>query len=153
MKVEYVNPFLEAFYDVILQVINVKSVKGKLYIKEGSQSKSGEVIISIGVTGDLNGNVLMNMDEDTAKYIASKMMFGMEVSVFDDMAKSAIAELGNMIAGNSAAFFAKMDKIINITPPTLYTGKNLNIYNYKTQNLCIPMSVDGKIIEIDICIN
>lgn len=153
MKVEYLNPFLDAFHNVIFQLINVESKRGNLFVKEGSQQQAGEVAINIGVTGNLSGNVLMNMSEETAKQVASKMMCGMEVSSFNDMAKSAISELGNMIAGNAAASFSNNGQVINITPPTLYTGKGLSIYNYKSKTLCVPMIVNELTIEIDISLN
>ena len=152
MKAEYVNPFLKAFDNVLSQLVNIKAKKGVLYVKEGSV-KSGEVVISIGVTGDLNGSVTLNMNEDVARFIASKMMYGMEVKELDDMAKSAIAELGNMIAGNSASFFVNLGKKINITPPSLYTGKNMTIYAYKGRALCVPMNIENKTIEIDISLH
>lgn len=152
MKAEYLNPFLDAFHNVILQVINVEPVNGKVYIKEGSQ-KSGEVVINIGVTGDLSGTVLMSMSEETAKQVASKMMMGMEVKNFDDMAKSAISELGNMIAGNAATYFPNLGNVINITPPTLYTGSNMSIYTYKSKTLCVPISINELVVEMDISIN
>lgn len=152
MKAEYVNPFLEAFDNVARQVINIKPEKGKLYVKEGS-TKSGDVAITIGVTGDLSGSVVLSMSEEAAKFIASKMMFGMEVKELDDMAKSAISELGNMVAGNSASFFVNIGKNINITPPSLYTGKDLTIYAYKGKALCVPMHIENKTIEIDISVS
>jgi chemotaxis protein CheX len=152
MKAEYVNPFLQAFDSVIEQVIYIKAEKGSLFLKEGSV-KSGEVVITIGVTGDLMGNVILNMSQETAKFIASKMMFGMEVRELDDMAKSAISELGNMIAGNSAGYFLQIGKNINITPPSLYTGTNMTIYAYKGKAICIPMKVENHTIEIDISVH
>lgn len=152
MKAEYLNPFLMAFDSVLEQVIYTKPERGNLFIKEGSV-KSGDVVISIGVTGDLTGTVVLNMSEGTAKLIASKMMMGMEVKELDDMAKSAISELGNMIAGNSASFFLNIGKNINITPPSLYTGKNMSLYAYKGKALCVPMSIDKEVIEIDISLN
>jgi chemotaxis protein CheX len=152
MKAEYINPFLQAFDNVIGQVINVKAVKGNLFVKEGSV-KSGDVVITIGVTGDLTGSVILNMSEESAKYIASKMMFGMEVKELDDMAKSAISELGNMIAGNSASFFLDIGKNINITPPSLYTGSNMTIYAYKGKALCVPMKLENYTVEIDISLH
>jgi len=152
MKAEYVNPFLQAFDSVVGQVVNVKPEKGNLYVKEGSV-KSGEVVITIGVTGDLTGTVILNMSEYAAKYIASKMMYGMEVKELDDMAKSAISELGNMIAGNSASFFLNIGKNINITPPSLYTGSNMTVYAYKGKALCVPMHVGEHKVEIDISLH
>jgi chemotaxis protein CheX len=152
MKAEYLNPFLQAFDNVVGQVVNVKTERGQLFIKEGSV-KSGEVVISIGVTGDLTGSVILNMSECTAKIIASKMMFGMEVKELDDMAKSAISELGNMIAGNSASFFMDIGKNINITPPSLYTGTNMTLYAYKGKALCVPMKIENQTVEIDISLH
>jgi chemotaxis protein CheX len=152
MKAEYVNPFLQAFDNVVGQVINLKAEKGSLYVKEGSV-KSGEVVINIGVTGDLTGTVMLNMTNNTARFIASKMMFGMEVKELDDMAKSAISELGNMIAGNSASFFMNIGKNINITPPSLYTGSNMSIYAYKGKALCVPMHIENHKVEIDISLH
>src|SRR5690349_2800657 len=104
MKAEYINPFLKAFDNVVEQLIFIKSEVGNIFVKEGTK-KSGHVVITIGVTGDLVGSIVLSMNEDTAKWLASKMMFGMEVTELNDMAKSAIAELGNMIAGNSSTYF------------------------------------------------
>lgn len=74
----------------------------------------------------------------------------MEVKELDDMAKSAISELGNMIAGNSAGFFMEMGKNINITPPSMYTGSNMTVYAYKGKTLCVPMKIEDQVVEIDI---
>lgn len=152
MKAEYINPFIEAFDSVASQVIGEKSEKGKIFIKEGSVN-CGEVTISIGVTGELNGSILMNMNEKSALTIASKMMFGMEVTELNDLAKSAIAELGNMIAGNATIYFSNMGKAIDITPPVVYTGKNISIYNYKIKTICVPLTIIGELVEIDIAIS
>lgn len=149
MRAEYVNAFLQAFDNVVGQVVNVKAERGGLFVKEGSV-QSGDVAITIGVTGDLTGSIILNMSEVSAKYIASKMMFGMDIKELDDMAKSAISELGNMIAGNSATFFSQIGKNINITPPSLYTGNNMTVYAYKGKALCVPMKLENQTIEIDI---
>lgn len=149
MKAEYINPFLKAFDNVLGQLIFVKSEVGNIFVKEGTK-KSGHVVITIGVTGDLVGSVVLSMNEDTAKWLASKMMFGMEVTEFNDMAKSAIAELGNMIAGNSSTYFHDMGQKIDITPPTLYTGDNIEVFAYKSKTLCVPMKVENHTIEIDV---
>lgn len=152
MKAEYINPFLKAFDNVIQQLINIKTEMGSIFLKEGTQ-KSGEVVITIGVTGDLAGSVVLSMSENTGKALASKMMFGMDVTELNDMAKSAIAELGNMVAGNSASYFHEMGLKIDITPPTLYTGSNISVYAHKAKTLCVPMTVDSETIEIDVSLS
>ncbi len=44
---------------------------------------------------------------------------GMPVTELDDMATSAISELGNMIMGNAATIFSTKGIVIDITPPTV----------------------------------
>lgn len=151
MKLEHINPFLDAFNNVVQQTMNIAVQKKQLYIKEGSQ-KSGEVVISIGITGDLTGNFVLNMGEEAAKNVASRMMMGMPVHQLDDMAKSAISELGNMVAGNAASNFSNSGLRIDITPPNMFTGKEMSIFSYKAKTICIPMSLENNIIEIDVAI-
>lgn len=152
MKAEYINPFLQAFSTVAEQVLGIKPAQGKVFVKDGSQ-KSGEVVITIGVTGDLSGNIMFNFSEETGKIIASKMMMGMEVKEFDDMAKSAISELANMVAGNSTMYFSNIGVKIDITPPSLYTGKDMSFYSYKFKAICVPMSFQGYEVAIDLIVD
>ena len=67
-------------------------------------------------------DVLAELFVDVAKDVASRMMMGMPVAEIDDMAKSALSELGNMIMGNAATLLANNDLKIDITPPTLGMG-------------------------------
>ena len=93
------------------------------------------------------------MKEDTAKNVASKMMMGMPVAELDDMAKSAIAELGNMVAGNAASNFSSTGLAIDITPPSMYTGKDMSIFSYKAKTICIPMNIENNVVEIDVALS
>ena len=59
------------------------------------------------------------------------MMMGMQVVELDEMAKSAICELSNMILGNSATAFSENKIIVDITPPSLLIGKDINVSTMK----------------------
>lgn len=150
MKAEYINSFLSAFENVTTQVLNEKISRGKIYSKDKSKDIDG-VLISIGVTGDLKGYVMLGMNEDTALNIASKMMCGMKIINFDEIARSAVSELGNMIAGNSAITLFELGKKVDITPPELYTSKDIfEIIDEST--VCVPMQIKEDKIEINICL-
>ncbi len=73
------------------------------------------------------------------------MMGGIPVKVFDEMAKSAIAELCNMILGNAATIFFKNKINIDITPPTVLTGDNIQLSPTKVIVICIPIYLDDDI--------
>jgi chemotaxis protein CheX len=122
-------------------------VKNSTFIAES-------VVIIIGIAGEFKGQVFFSMDESTACKIASTMMFGMEVNELDEMTKSAIAELGNMIMGNVSTEFYNDGVRIDITPPTILVGKDISFSTKGLKTLCIPLELDnlGK-IDIDVSLS
>ena len=152
MDVKYINPFLTSFKNVMPQIGFEKVEKGKININEGELITDG-VLIIVGIVGDLKGNVIYSLTTDDAKKIASKMMMGMEVAEFDEMAQSAISELSNMLTANASIEFSTMDININISTPTLMYGSNIKTKFNTPKLLCIELLVDNIPIEINIAIN
>lgn len=121
IKAEHLNPFLLSAKQVLQQVCNVDVQFGP--ISKDDFFVSGEpLFIMLGITGEITGQVCVVMGADTAKDIASRMMMGMPVDALDDMAKSALSELGNMMMGNAATLLSNNNVLIDITPPTLLVG-------------------------------
>jgi len=150
LKVEYINPFIEASLEVISQTTNMKPTIGKVFVKNNSYNGDG-VVIFIGLTGKINGNVVLSLSKNLALNIASAMMGGMPVIELDEISKSAIAELANMILGNTASIFYKNGIGIDITPPTVLTGENINLTPTKSVTVCIPLNFQGgESLEIDV---
>jgi chemotaxis protein CheX len=79
------------------------------------------VVVIIGLTGDVHGNVIFALSEDGAKMIASTMM-AMPVEEFDDMAQSAVSELSNMLAATACTDLSAMGITADISTPTLMYG-------------------------------
>jgi len=77
---------------------------------------------------------------------------GMPVAELDEMAKSAISELTNMVLGNTATLFSQNGVSIDITPPSLLMGENMQISTVKTQAICIPIQFEGYTMEIEVAI-
>ena len=121
IKAEHLNPFLLSAKQVLQQVCNVDVQFGP--ISKDDFFVSGEpLFIMLGITGEITGQVCVVMGAETAKDIASRMMMGMPVNALDDMAKSALSELGNMMMGNAATLLSNSNVLIDITPPTLLVG-------------------------------
>jgi len=133
-------------------VCNETASRGKVFIKN-STFASDNVVIIIGIAGEIKGQVFFSMNNITACNIASTMMFGTEVKELDDMAKSAIAELGNMIMGNVSTEFFNNGIKIDITPPTVLVGKDMALSTRGLKTICIPLLLEklGK-IEIDVAL-
>ncbi|MGB4657990.1 MAG: chemotaxis protein CheX [Mobilitalea sp.] len=149
MDVKYVNPFVESFRVVMPQLGFSTIQKGDLSVK-GAELISSGVIIIVGVVGEIRGNVVYTIDMETAKKIASTMMMGMPVNEFDEMAKSALSELTNMLTANAATYFSTLGITIDISIPTLLYGDNISIKMSTSQVICIQLLADDNPIEVNI---
>lgn len=140
IKVEHINPFLLASTKVFSEMCGIKLQIGKPYISEQIKAEDSIMII-IGITGEIKGQVIINLSKEATLDIASKMMM-MPVTEIDEMVNSAIGELGNMILGNSATIFYSNNINIDITPPTIGRG-DVKFTSVYTHNICIPLSYDN----------
>lgn len=148
MDVNYINPILSSFSNVMPQLGLAKVEKKGLSLK-GKFIDSPGVVIIVGIVGDIRGNVIYGLSIENAKQIASKMMMGMPVPEFDELAQSAISELTNMLTANVATNFSNDNININISTPTLIHGKfTANATTDKV--VCVEMSVDEMTIEVNI---
>jgi chemotaxis protein CheX len=145
MKAEYINPFLESARIVIEQVASIRPTTGQLGIRE-VQFVSDYIWIQIGMTGQMQGDILFGLHESVALKVVSAMMGGFVLTEMDEIGRSAISELGNMISGNASTMLYNQGIRVDITPPKLYTpdGKA-----EKRKALTIPLIMEG-IGELDI---
>ncbi len=141
MNVEFINPFIEASEKVLNQLVGLEVKLGDIYVKN-SPYNSESVAIIVGLTGKIRGQAMFNMSSETAIFIASSMMGGMQFTELDEISKSAISELANMILGNTATIFYNRGVGIEITPPSFLMGDNLQISPSKRKIVCIPLILD-----------
>lgn len=151
INVDHINPFLMAASSIMRDACQMEIKIDKPYVKT-TEFASDSVIIMIGVTGEMRGQVLIALTNTKACDVASKMMMGMPVPELDDMAMSAISELGNMIMGNAATILSTKGIGIDITPPTVCRGA-MKISQSYAKNICIPMKAEGELVlELDIAV-
>ncbi|EMT52901.1 MULTISPECIES: chemotaxis protein CheX [Brevibacillus] len=116
MNVQYLNPFLDSASFVIEQLCNVTIKRGELEMTEWYY-RDDHTWIRIGMTGQLEGDVFFGLQNDLALRLVSAMMGGFPVNELDEIGKSAISELGNMISGNASTMLYNQGVVIDITPP------------------------------------
>lgn len=148
MKVEYINPFIEAAFSVMEMVLGNRPSKGDLAMQPATFT-SQQCNIVCGVTGQVQGQVIYGMSMTVADKIASTML-GQPIKVFDQLAASAIAELGNMISGHAMAKLSEAGYICDITPPTIIRGTNVKISTLSIPAIVIPMTTDQGEVSITV---
>lgn len=151
VRVEYINAFIKASTEVLNNFVTEKFTVGRPFIRQNPYPTK-ELVIILGITGDIKGQAVLSLSEELAKGVASGMMMGMPVDVIDEMAKSALSELGNMIMGNSATLLFNSGFKIDITPPTLMKGTSIEISSAGMETICVPLVSDMGVIEFDIAI-
>ncbi|MFF2888871.1 MULTISPECIES: chemotaxis protein CheX [unclassified Paenibacillus] len=147
MKAEYINPFLESAKIVIEQLVQIKPATGQLGVKD-IKFVENYIWIQIGLNGQMNGDIVFGLSEQVALKMVSAMMGGYAISEIDEMGRSAISELGNMISGNASTILYNQGVRVDITPPKLIQSAQSAGFN-ATQALTIPLIMDG-IGELDI---
>lgn len=148
MRIEYINPFVEAAFDILNEILKTSVKRGQLYLKKLGESMKGVAVV-IGVTGQVNGRLVFDMTEQTAIALTSKLN-GEDFQDFNDMARSTIGEIANMITGRTVTKLDKEGLAFHFTPPTIITGTGLQIYEADMEALIIPIDTSMGIVEINI---
>lgn len=138
MKAEYINPFLESARIVIEQMVQIRPSTGQLTLKD-IKFVDHHVWIQIGLTGQMNGDIIFGLSESVAMKIISAMMGGFVITEIDDMGKSAISELGNMISGNASTMLYNQGVHVDITPPRVVELNNIE----PRRALTVPLIMEG----------
>lgn len=150
INVNHINPFLKASVTVIGQACGLEVTIAKPYLRECTFTDD-ELLVLMGITGEMKGQAILDFPKAASLKIASQMCMT-EIKELDELSKSAICELCNMIMGNTATLFSQSGICIDITPPTMCTG-NVVFNNNFAANICIPINFNGEhFFDINIAI-
>ncbi len=150
MRIEYINPFVESAFSVLREVLNVDPKRGELYLKSSSQPIMGVAAI-VGLAGDVEGRVLLDMTMETAIAIASAMNME-ELKTLNDLGKATINELANMITAQSVTKLHDLGFEFDLTPPAIITGENMEVSDTGVEALIVPVEMPQGKIEINVAV-
>lgn len=137
------TPFFEATRSVFKMMLNFTE------ISESSQESfrsNNDLNISIGVIGDLEGEIIYKFPKDTSIGIVN-IMTGMEIESIDEFVTSAVSEIANIISGNILNMLSKENFICDILPPKLKSNGENNTCNIEN-DIYIKTPVGQTCIEI-----
>ena len=153
MRVEYINPFVEAAFNVLKEVLSTEVKRGEIFLKPTSMSIMG-VAALVGLAGDVEGRVLFDMTKETALHVAGDMN-GENFTVLDELARATIQELANMITAQAVTKLHDLNFKFDLTPPALFTGENMEVSTNlgEVEALIVPMELGNKgKIEVNVAI-
>lgn len=123
-----INKFLWATTTVLGDYFNIKISSGGPPQAVAPAKTIEPVTVVLEISGDLSGQFLLGCQEDVALCIARAMMTNPEYAEFDDMCRSALAELGNMTAGMASTGLSEIGVMVDLLPPTVVSGNHGSIH-------------------------
>jgi chemotaxis protein CheX len=153
MRVEYINPFVEAAFSVLKEVMNTEVKRGEIYLKPTTMSIMG-VAALVGLAGDVEGRVLFDMSKETALHVAGAMNQD-TFTTLGELGRATIQELANMITAQAVTKLHDLGFKFDLTPPALFTGDNMEVSTNlgEVEALIVPMELgaNGK-IEVNVAV-
>jgi len=138
---------LKSLVKVFNETIHSKVELGRPEISK-ELAKGYDLVTVVGYNGNMEGNLVYGFTSELGLLIVSKMMGGMPYEKLDELAMSAIGELGNMVSGNIAMHLEQIGKPIDITPPSVICGREIQI-NVEGLILKIPAQLETLSFEVN----
>lgn len=154
LKADYVNPFVTKALDTLRQFLPDSEItRGDISVHETPFTTRGTATY-LGISGDLEGRVIYQMDVGTAINVAGAMNQE-EFGELNEIARSTIQELGNIISGNATTKLRNVadEKTIDITPPSLIVGENTKISDsVSSRYIRVPLHTDHGDFTINLAV-
>mgnify|MGYP006292620577 CR=1 FL=1 len=139
MDSSFVMPFIKSVQNVFETMLQLQVTIGQPAIK-GDGQPCFDVSGIIGMSGDMEGNVVLSFPTATAERAVS-LFTGVEMEKAHDDFADAVGELVNMVTGGAKAQF--QGKQVDISCPSVVIGSDHVVFNSKDAVcLSIPCSCD-----------
>jgi len=149
MKVEFINPFLNATLSVLKTMAFTEAIPGKPYLKKNGEA-GGDVSGIIGITGPPNGSMSLSFSSSCILNIVANML-GEEAQEINDDIKDAVGELTNMISGAARNDLGGKGYQFRIATPIIISGANHQIkHQTKSPTIAIPFDTSAGAFLVEV---
>lgn len=150
MDVKFVNAFVGSIINVFKTMLAEEVQVGKPVLKT-AEMVTAEVSGIIGLSGEVQGSVVLSFEKEAACAIASKFA-GTELTLESADFSDAIGELANMVAGNAKKDFTGYEASISL--PSVIVGKGHTVSQSKVfPYLVIPCTTSMGKFNVEVAIN
>ncbi|MGI6707085.1 MAG: chemotaxis protein CheX [Clostridia bacterium] len=115
------TPFYLATSEVFKLLLDLEVKAGSPELLHHIADEEDKVNIVIGITGDIEGEILYRFPKETTLEMV-KIMSGMDFPEVDSFVTSALGEIANIISGNAVTGLSKRRMTCDISPPRVIVG-------------------------------
>jgi len=146
MRVEYINPFVEAAYSVLGSFIPHEVRHGAIGLSESISAKGFSATVFL--TGKVEGRVVIDLDQRLARHIAG-LLNGMTFEELNHLAIDTICEIANIIIGKAVTSLNNSGFNFKTSPPCFFIGEKTC---HGLEAICIPLHTKWGEIRIQAAI-
>lgn len=151
MKAEILNAFLAAASNSMAKEVQSPVKRTGLY-RDPAEHVTDEVIVYLSLVGSVRGMILVGTTFVTARALAATMV-GEPQEELNEMGLSALAEMGNLIAGGACIELEKIGLSSDITPPTIVIGSRSRISTLGVARFVIPLLTKHGPINLHVAVD
>jgi chemotaxis protein CheX len=119
MKLELIQPFINAADAVLAETLQTPTSIGDLTMEEEAYRRKG-VASLVTIRGDIEGRIIFDMDAQTAAKVASHLA-GTPMPASDEVARETVCELANMVIGSAITTLNDQGFQFKINPPVVHS--------------------------------
>src|SRR5262249_11587706 len=121
MKIELIQPFINAADAVLAEALNSPTRVGDVTMEEEAYRRKG-VASLVTIKGDIEGRIIFDIDSTTAAKVASYLA-GSPVPESEDVARETVCELANMVIGSAVTALNDQGFRFKISPPVVHADE------------------------------
>ena len=118
MRMELIQPFINAADAVFAESLNAPTKIGDLLMEEGAYHRKG-VAALIVIKGDIEGRIILDLAPEVALKVAA-ILAGGEVADSEQVVRETVCELANMVIGNSVTLLNDQGYRFKVFPPEIH---------------------------------
>lgn len=150
MRVEVINPFLNATINVLETMAFVTPEAGKPYLKQ-AKIATGDVSSIVGITGKPDATFAISFDMESILIIMDKML-GRKLSEITNEVGDAIGEIANMISGSARRDLATHGIHYDGAIPSVVIGKDHELQHISDGPvIAIPFKLENGVFTVELC--
>ena len=145
--------FIKATNTVFKDMLDLTVSSGQTE-NEGDSFISRGVTTIVGFTGGWKGLFFLDMSQETAMKLATILTGEDYQSVAEEEVLLSCAEVGNIISGNATTAVNNAQPGLNIrlTPPSVFVGEDMSIFNVRLSSWSVLMQTDAGAIKINVAV-
>ena len=150
MKMELIQPFINAADAVLSQGLQSPTLIGNLSMEEESYRRQG-VAALVWLTGDIEGRIVLDLDPQTAVRVASQFA-GAEVAESDSLVRETVSELANQVIGNAVTTLNDQGFHFRVHPPVMHLAEHGSQSSEDTEAMVISFETQSGTVYMNIAL-